>query len=962
MTEAMPQLPRRYENRGWLGRGGSGTVLEAWDTQAGRLVAIKWLGSVTEEQRSRFEREARALAMLDDPGIVKLYEHSTEHGQAYLVMQRIDGRPFPAGRSWPALEPVLIELLRALGVLHGSGLVHRDLKPANVLVTDAGQPVILDFGLVGGASFRKMTTTGAIVGTPRYLAPEQLLGQPADHRADLYALGVMLYEALAGVPPHPDHDWAALWQARVARPAPRLDSVLADAPPQLTQIVAKLLARSPDDRPATAQAVLDRLEKPSGAPSAWVGPRDALDALLAACREGRRARLWGPRGSGRTHHLEVLRERLAEEGHTVHWLGPSTSPFGSLPGFVSAAESGGPRAIERSLAAALRRGDVLLADDAGGLDPWTQGLLEDSSGAIVEVRPSPGAIEVPRLSEAAVRELLVGPERLFGALSRGTELLIARAGRHAGHLLAELDRWVDEQCAVRHGDQWTIDPARLDALDALARQHPPLWPPAAGARAALSAEDEALLHSVLWAWPSATVDGLALTSDEPSWVVRLRLERLQSLGWLAPLADGLRVLVDPGPSAAWAREAWHRRYAATLTEDPSARLTHLLRSDDVDALRPAVVAEVTRLGRSGDRGAALALAERAAGKLGALDESALVELTRLAALTQDRAHRESTGALLERQGRSDLAQLVHSAARVFAGASHDEVTRGWPDPLPEQLEIVSWFTRWQEARREGGAEAEDALLSWALVSVRERHERATVLSWTGLAAYRRGDFEAASARHLQAADLREGEARLQSELNAASALAEAGRFDRSEALARSVLDAARAHRQSSYEVHATSILRSIDNGRGATNPDLALVDAAAWLGPTQFGAWLLCTEALIAHRGAHPEAPELANKALGAATGVGLPWGELVAKAMVVSNGGGDPTAVLERARDCPFPVITLDVVAMVYDALPDHSRPQARRLASKILSEIPEPRRSICRGRFSPHEAASRIGVEVDP
>ncbi|MCU0780107.1 MAG: protein kinase [Akkermansiaceae bacterium] len=216
-ADAAQPLDQRYRMGCLLGRGGMGAVYEAFDTRLERRVAIKILPPETgtdPEAHARFRREAKAMAALDHPHIVHIHDYGhTEDGSPYLVMEFVEGRDLHALRQSGALDlpgalGIVSQVCSALHYAHSRGIVHRDIKPANILVTREGVAKVADFGLARLAGTGEhprhdptLTLSGTTVGTPDYMAPEQFEGGKVDHRADIYALGVMLYDLLTGAPP-----------------------------------------------------------------------------------------------------------------------------------------------------------------------------------------------------------------------------------------------------------------------------------------------------------------------------------------------------------------------------------------------------------------------------------------------------------------------------------------------------------------------------------------------------------------------------------------------------------------------------------------------------------------------------------------------------------------------------------------------------------------------------------------
>jgi serine/threonine protein kinase len=203
MTDFTGQTIGRYHIIEALGEGGMATVYKAFDTRLERNVAIKVIRTdlfgttVLNRMLKRFEREAKVLAKLSHPNIVKVLDYGEHDGAPYLVMEYLPGGTLKqklAGRqiSWQDAIRLLMPVARALAHAHASGIIHRDIKPSNILITQTGEPMLSDFGIakiLENETTTELTTSGAGIGTPDYMAPEQGMGQ-ADERADVYALGI----------------------------------------------------------------------------------------------------------------------------------------------------------------------------------------------------------------------------------------------------------------------------------------------------------------------------------------------------------------------------------------------------------------------------------------------------------------------------------------------------------------------------------------------------------------------------------------------------------------------------------------------------------------------------------------------------------------------------------------------------------------------------------------------------
>jgi serine/threonine-protein kinase len=262
-------LGGRYRLDRELGRGGMGEVFAATDLILHRAVAVKRLhafaatGGVDAE---RFYREAQALARVNDPNVVSVFDAGAQDGSPYLVMELVDA---PTLRSVLDLEGELpparaVEIAtgvaRALAAVHAKGVIHRDVKPSNIFVSPAGRVKLADFGIARLASASTLTAAGEVLGSPTYLAPERLGAGDADPRSDLYSLGCVLFEMLVGRPPFQATDAMAVTYQHVHAQPARVDELDPTLPPALASLVARLLAKDPEDRPQSATELGRELE------------------------------------------------------------------------------------------------------------------------------------------------------------------------------------------------------------------------------------------------------------------------------------------------------------------------------------------------------------------------------------------------------------------------------------------------------------------------------------------------------------------------------------------------------------------------------------------------------------------------------------------------------------------------------------------------------------------------------
>jgi formylglycine-generating enzyme required for sulfatase activity/tRNA A-37 threonylcarbamoyl transferase component Bud32 len=252
-----------------LGAGGFAVVFLVRDQRLKRDLAVKVLSPdvvTSSVVRERFRREAETIASLVHPNIVPLHFVGQQDDLVYLAMACIDGgsladRLAREGRL-PVADVVRLfgEIASALALAHKRGITHRDIKPQNILLdTESGRALVTDFGIARSAENNSLTATGMVVGTPAYLAPEQVTGEATDHRADLYAFGVMLYEALAGEAPFQGATPTAVLMKRVAHDPTPVELVRTEVPPALAALVRRCLARDPADRVQQAAEIVEAL-------------------------------------------------------------------------------------------------------------------------------------------------------------------------------------------------------------------------------------------------------------------------------------------------------------------------------------------------------------------------------------------------------------------------------------------------------------------------------------------------------------------------------------------------------------------------------------------------------------------------------------------------------------------------------------------------------------------------------
>jgi serine/threonine-protein kinase len=280
-------LDGRYRVDARIAVGGMATVYRGLDTRLDRVLALKVMHPALAADGSfveRFIREAKSVARLDHPNVVQVFDQGTDGSYVYLAMEYVAGCTLrDVLRERGALQPraaldILEPVLAALGAAHRAGFVHRDMKPENVLIGDDGRVKVADFGLVRAVD-TVTSTTGAVLGTVSYLAPEQIEQGTADPRVDVYACGVVLYEMLSGGKPHQGDSPAQVLYQHLNEDVPPPSAAVPGLPYELDELVASATARNPDVRPHDAAALLARVRETRAA----LRP-EQLDALPPQAR------------------------------------------------------------------------------------------------------------------------------------------------------------------------------------------------------------------------------------------------------------------------------------------------------------------------------------------------------------------------------------------------------------------------------------------------------------------------------------------------------------------------------------------------------------------------------------------------------------------------------------------------------------------------------------------------------
>ena len=264
----------RYHILEQLGEGGMALVYKAYDTRLESYVAIKVIRSEkftienTARALKRFQIEAKKMAQLNHPNIVKVMDYGEFEGAPYLVMPYLPGgtlkQKLGLQLSWEEAISLLIPIVEALEYAHCEGLIHRDIKPSNILITKSGKPMLSDFGVAKVLESKEtldLTTTGMGIGTPEYMSPEQAEGSKVDERSDIYSLGIILYELLTGRKPFVADTPMAVMVKQIQDPLPQPSQFMKDLPVEIEQVLFKMLTKEPAERYQDMDEVKVKLEK-----------------------------------------------------------------------------------------------------------------------------------------------------------------------------------------------------------------------------------------------------------------------------------------------------------------------------------------------------------------------------------------------------------------------------------------------------------------------------------------------------------------------------------------------------------------------------------------------------------------------------------------------------------------------------------------------------------------------------
>jgi hypothetical protein len=876
----------RYTLGDTIGYGGASVVYAATDDVTDRPVAVKLLNPGVSGIEDRARREIAALRLLRLPGVVTLQDEGDHDGAPFLVMELVDGRPFPGcptPASWRDLAAPTLSMLETLARVHAAGVVHRDLKPSNVFVGEELRVTLLDFGISWGPALGEaLTAVGGIVGTPEYLAPEQLAGIRGDPRSDLYTVGILLYEALTAALPHKATTFGELSHLKLHVTPRSVRELAPDTPRRVAQTVERLLSRDPENRPQSVGELLHQLydrevtrRLTSVLPR--LGPPEIVESVTARVLAGESVDVTGPLGTGRSRLVTDVAERLTAEGRTARWVPPGTAPFScalALLDDIGDTSELSRDELERQLLDGFVRqrdaGTVVLVDDPRQIDDWSAELFERAvpDGGFVRVvdEPTDGCVTLTRLTEVDLRPLFAGPDRIFHLREDGAAELFRRTGGLPSRVADELGAWVRAGLARWHDGEVVIS---RDALQRLAGGLPivtsstreePVEPDSPGL--------QELLVWITLAWPHTSEDVLAHATDRPRWRLQPELDELVRRRRITRLDDGRYQPIETGSALRlWSpdrlRDA-HRSLADSLEPGTPDRLRHLTVSGSAREVIDESLRRGEALRRRGRYTDAIVAIEQ--GLVAARREGDTTSELRLLVLLAEICLDDDSPGVIQ-QGLYDIGRALDRGEEVsrleeLLLISRD-VESAPPDGLLERLEQLGPFEDltlelWRRAQqfrlsfRLGPAVEADtmrAIEEWA-DATGDDDTRRSVARWRALHLQHAGQpLEAARLHEAALVEDDSAAMRFADRLNAAQAFIDAGDLEKARELAGRARQEAAARRAAVFEAMAEAMLRHVAYRQGEDlEPDEELLDLVAQLAGPAVEGHASITEAAIAWR------------------------------------------------------------------------------------------------------------------
>lgn len=875
-----------------IGRGASGAVYRAHDGWTGRTVAVKVMPNLAPEHLPQVRHEISALRMLRLPGVVRLLEDGRHQQVHYLAMDFIQGRPFPSCHDplpWDQLRELALNLLEVLAQVHHTGIIHRDLKPANILVHDNNSLTLVDFGLSTGPALEQhQNNQGRILGTPAYLAPEQIRGNTLTPATDLYAVGVILYEAISGHSPFPnDEGLISIMRSRLRRipevPVPRDRAT----PRPILELIRDLIQPDPAKRPQNALQLLSSFRghtRRINRDPPMLDRREIIEQLTQAALQGRSLTLWGASGMGKTRCLREVRDLLLEQQRKPIWLQASQEPLGSLRHALRLPDPEDHQSLEDLTQQILQHLEehsphpVLLVDEDRRLDIWSLRLLEQlqrrCSVLRVASRLADAQIHLTGLKPEALQVLFLGPERIRHIPSRAAEALWYQSAGNPRQIARVLRTWQRLGLIQPEGDRYRVSYETLDQLrtsSSATRERDPQETPAQ-----LEPQTQALLRWVGLAWPHSSPMQLRQLTGWPLWEIQARLETMLHQGLAYSSPQGSYFVLDPpaAPSDPEAQRQAHLAIARILPSGTPERLSHLMRAHAYQEVIQEALFMASR-------------AQQERNPLYALH--ALEEALRIARILSDPAQEE---ALLQEWFRLisgtnqfrytdrlllELSRVRHPSHELQRLERFVRLTQS-PPTDQRRLEALEALGPFEDPELEShrlqmriffsGRDPEAAQLAlrdfedWAATQRHPAVQRRLQVAHSRLA-YSRGDFLAAAEHASQNLHPPNSYGFVLAAINTLVALVEVPRLEQAQQLITQALEVAQRLGDPMMECKCESLQRQIHYRAGQDSPpDQELLEAAPLMQAPVHEALLYLQEAAFAWRvGLLDQARELALRA-----------------------------------------------------------------------------------------------------
>ncbi len=473
-----PDFGPRYRVLGVLGKGGMGEVFRAYDTELKREVALKVVRGDADQDASlaRFRREIALAHKVTSPNVLRVYDLAEHDGLRFLSMEYVDGDDLgklmkrEKRMELPRALAIFRQVCAGLAAAHAQGVVHRDLKPQNVLVDKEGNVRVADFGLARSIGDSALTASGAILGSPAYMSPEQVKGDPTDERSDIYSLGIMLYQLVTGETPFQAPTPHAVMEMRLHKKPRPVRDVVADAPAYLETICAKCLALNPSARYASMKELLAAFD--AAAPAAhrkrrWLVPAIVACGLSVAAIVG--AMAWRSRGSGSSAPAPRAAPAPTSGLVTVLVLGienrtAETTLDGTLDAIVHSALRRSER-IDPIAGSELRRLANELGPDVGVDDHLGERLAAREGRRVVNMRGAVVANGAKLTLSLAAKDVATGVTLFEQSLDAPTlDQVVATAARLASGFRAALGEKIADDERERTGLSASLDADREYAL------------------------------------------------------------------------------------------------------------------------------------------------------------------------------------------------------------------------------------------------------------------------------------------------------------------------------------------------------------------------------------------------------------------------------------------------------------------------------------------------------------------